>query len=447
MDDPEPTSLLINLLNLINPEAIQIGTFLWLSLWMILLACSALVSGSEVAYFSINAVELDDIRKSESKKDKLIARLLADPNRLLATILISNNFINIAIILISTFLIKRSFTFPNAIVGFAIEVISVTFILLLVGEIAPKIYATEKKKRVASITSIPFKYLMGFFRPLSSILIRSTKVIEKRLQKIQDNNISSEEISQAIDLAFENAADTEEHKILSGIVQFGNTDVKQIMRSRMDVLAIEISTSFESVMKTVVEAGYSRIPVYKESLDQIEGILFVKDLLPYIEKKENIEWRKLVRKATFVPENKKIDDLLEDFQQSKSHLAIVVDEYGGTSGIVTLEDIIEEIVGEIKEDDSDENAEAVKVDDRTFEFDGKIPLVDVCKVMSIDQDFFEKDKGESDTIAGFITEISGKIPKKNEKIKYGNVQFLILASNVKKIVRVQVKIKQDGKRK
>ncbi len=409
----------------------------------LLLLCSALISGSEVAYFSLSPLQLEDLNKSKGKNSKRVLQLLESPKKLLATILIGNNFVNVGIVILSTFVVNGLFDFSNyaPYVAFLVQVVAVTFLILLIGEVIPKVYATRHADRLARFMAIPLIGMNKFFTPLSWALVRSTSVIDKRIKK-KGANISVDELEHALELTADESSSDEEQKILKGIVKFGNTDVKQIMKPRLDVVAFEYNTSYEELMPGIVESGYSRIPIYKESFDKIVGILYIKDLLPYINETLTFEWQSLIRTPMFVPENKKIDDLLKEFQEKKVHLSIVVDEYGGTSGIVSLEDILEEIVGDITDEFDDDDLVYSKLDNNNYVFEGKTPLMDMYRVLNIDGDIFEECKGDSDTLAGFVLEQAGKIPLKNEKINFENYVFTIEAADKRRVKRIKVTIKE-----
>jgi len=416
----------------------------------VLLFLSALISGAEVAFFSIDTTMKEELKSTDGRKSTLILELLDRPKTLLATILIANNFINVAIVIISTYVNVKLFAFvEHPLLSFTIQVVAVTFLILLFGEVIPKVYATHNPLKLAGITVYPVHLLKKFFRPLSYILVSSTSFIHSKVKQKQ-HNISVDELSDALELADDDTL--EEEQILKGIVKFGSTDVKQIMKPRIDVIAMEQETPYGVLIKTILDSGYSRLPVYAENLDQVKGVLYIKDLLPGLELdsvsapevnftgKENGAWQSLIRTPFFVPENKKIDDLLKEFQERKIHLAIVVDEYGGTSGIVTLEDIIEEIVGEISDEYDDDQIAYSKLDDKTFVFDGKTALNDLYRTLDIPGTRFEAVKGESDTLAGFIIELEGKIPLKNEKISFENYRFTIEAADRRRVKRIKVTI-------
>lgn len=448
MEDPENGPLLYpaivlaeNIFKAFTP-AVAISIFIMI----LLLVCSALISGSEIAFFSLDPPHLKQLRGEKSKKNSLIIRLLERPKRLLATILISNNFVNVAIVILSTYITTELFYFKNfPVLAFVIQVIVVTSLILLIGEILPKIYATQYALRFARMMVIPLNFLQKFFYPLSSVLVRSTSFIDKRLAK-KSSNISMSELSEAIDIASNGDTSEEETQILKGIVKFGDIEVKEIMKSRTDVTAVSTEMKFNELLEKILNSGYSRIPAFEETFDNIQGILYIKDLLPYLDKDDDFKWQDLLRQAFFVPENKKISDLLKEIQDKKIHLAIVVDEYGGTSGIVTLEDILEEIVGEISDEFDDEADEVLfkKLDDQNYIFEAKISLNDFCKITGIENDYFDNVKGESDSLAGLILEIEGKIPQKEANIKYRNFTFKILAADKRRIKQIKVTITNNG---
>ena len=410
---------------------------------IVLLIASALISGSEVAFFSISPSQIEELKCSQKTGDGIILNLLMLPEKesasrkLLATILIVNNFINVAIVLISSFVVDPFFTEPsNPVFQILVQVVFVTFLLVLFGEVIPKVYATSNNLGLASFMARPMVFLSRVCTPISRPLIGLTKFIDGRSDS-SASAISIGELSQALDLTNDDFRTEGEQKILEGIIYFGTKDAKQVMTSRVDIQAIDIETSFDKVLEIVSKIGFSRIPVYSETLDSIKGVLYLKDLLPYIHRK-HFEWTKLLRVPFFVPENKKIDDLLREFQEKKIHMSIVVDEYGGTSGVVTLEDIIEEIVGDITDEFDDDDLQYSKLDENTFIFEGKIALIDLCRVIDIDGDDMENAKGDSDSLAGFIIEQCGKIPLKSEKISFNNLIFIIEAADKRKINRVKI---------
>lgn len=435
--DPEPHSLAVLFLAFDGMFAINLGVLL------VLLLCSALVSGAEVALFGLSATEINEIEEEETSSGKYIVNLLKKPKKLLATILIANNTINIAIVLLFSALGETLFAnitemlFDVVSVRFVLEVIVATFLILMFGEILPKIYASRNKKRFAHFMARPLKTLDVIFTPFSKPMQSAMLFLQEKLGR-KKTNFGVDHLSQALELTSEGDTTKEEHKILQGIVTFGNTDTKQVMRPRIDIFALNEQMKFPEVLEEVKKNGYSRIPVFSEHMDNVLGVLYVKDILPHLERK-SFNWMKLIREPYFVPENKKLDDLLLEFQEQKKHMAIVVDEYGGTSGMVTLEDIIEEIVGDISDEFDDEDLIFSKLDDRTFVFEGKTNLKDFYRVTKIkDEDEFEENKGESETLAGFVLEISGSFPKKGEKVTFKEYQFVIESLDKKRLKQIKV---------
>jgi putative hemolysin len=411
---------------------------------LFLLVFSGLVSGSEVAFFSMTPTDKDKLKNDISKHGINAKKLLEKPQELLATILIANNFINVAIIILASSIL--TFLYPiNDWIKFSLEIILITFVILLVGEVIPKIYATKNSLFLVKIMSTPLFILNKLppFSWLKRILVYGTSFVGKYSKK-RGVKISSDELEQAIALTKEESTSDDEQKILEGIVKFGNTDVKQIMCSRIEVVALEDNMNFREIMSIILDAGYSRIPVYQKSFDNVTGILYVKDLLPHINEKEDFNWLSLLRKPFFVPENKKIDDLLKEFQIKKMHLAVVVDEYGGSSGIVTLEDVLEEIVGDITDEFDDEEVEFTKLDDHTFLFEGRTALIDFYKILKIDGKEFENEKGEADTIAGFIIEKAGRILKNKEFIKFENYKLIVESSDKRRIKSVKIVVESKS---
>lgn len=410
---------------------------------IVLLAGSAMASGAEVAFFSLGPKQMHELRLKEDKADRAVLHLLEKPKRLLATLLITNNFINVGIVIISTYLTNSLFDLANTPywVAFFIQVVVVTSLILLIGEIMPKVYATRRNLRFARALAAPVQVATKIFYPLSSVLVNSTNLIDKRITR-KAYNVSINELSDAIELTSGIDTPAEEKKILQGIVKFGDIEVKEIMRSRVDVTAVDISLKYNDLLKTIIDAGYSRIPVYEDSFDQVKGVLYIKDLLPYLDKTDDFDWNSLLRDAFFVPENKKINDLLQEFQEKKIHLAVVVDEFGGTSGIVTLEDIIEEIVGEIS-DEFDEPVgefEYSRIDDRNYIFEGKTSLNDMCKILGIKDDLFDEVRGDADSIAGLLLELVQKMPDRDEKVTFYNYTFTVKSVDKRRIKRVLVTI-------
>lgn len=436
MDDPYPSLILL-------AEIVEIsaGYILFNSLiFILLLTASGLVSGSEVAFFSLNSDDLASFdEKADARATKVIL-LVESPKKLLSTILILNNLINIGIVTLTTFIAWKFFgTNATGILVILVQTIGVTFAIVFFGEIVPKVYATKAKIEF-SLMMAPFIYFFSIFMmPLSAFLMTISNVVEKRIVK-KGYSLSVDELNQALEITTEDTSE-EEKDILKGIVNFGTLSVKQVMQSRMDITAIEIDTDFHELMDKINKSGYSRIPVYRETIDNVEGILYIKDLLPHIDQDENFEWHALIRKGFFVPENKKVDTLLKDFQKKRVHMAIVVDEYGGTSGLVTLEDLIEEIIGEINDEFDDiEDYYFKEIDPSTFIFEGKISLNDFCKKLELDQQMFDEVKGESESLGGLLLEINSSFPKNGTKINFDQFEFTILAVDTKRIKKVKVRI-------
>ena len=416
----------------------------------ILLVFSALVSGSEVALFSLNKSDLKDVNIRDSKSIKIISNLLSTPKKLLATILIANNFINIGIVLLFASLsenllkdidVKIDIGFIKINLIFFIEVIFVTFLILFIGEILPKVYANRNNLKFSKLMAHPLKIMDVIFSPISIPMQNITLWIHNQTRK-QKSNLNVNYLSQALELTSEEDTTKEEQKILKGIVSFGNTDTKQVMCPRIDIFALEVSEDFKSIIPEIIKHGYSRIPVYKSSIDSVLGILYAKDLLPHIHKKK-FNWSSLIRNPFFVPENKKLDDLMVEFQDKKIHLAIVVDEYGGTSGVISLEDVIEEIVGDISDEFDYNEIVYSKIDDKNYVFEGKTTLKDFYRIIKLeDESIFEEKKGEAETLAGFVLEISKSFPKINNKYKFRGFTFIIENINNKRIKQIKVCIRK-----
>jgi len=406
-------------------------------LLVILLIFSGFISGSEVALFSLSK---NDIQlKSQLKSFKIITNLLEQPNKLLATILIANNLINIAIVILFTKIGEVLFnSIDSSLIKFFLEIVVATFLILLFGEILPKIYALRNNINFSRIIAHPLRILDIIFSPISLPMQKFSNYIKGKLA-IQNSNISIDQISHALDLTRPEDTTKQEQKILKGIVNFGNIETKEIMRPRIDIFALDRKISSEEVLKSITSTNYSRVPVFDENLDKIIGVLHIKDLLPFIDKKE-FQWRELLRDPLFIPENKKLDDLMLEFQEKKVHLAIVVDEYGGTSGLVSLEDVIEEIVGDISDEFDDDNLLYSKIDDNNFIFDGKTSLNDLSRIIKVDKDIFDQYKGDAETIAGFILEISKSFPKKNSKINFMKFVFKIESIDKKRIKQIKLTI-------
>lgn len=405
---------------------------------VVLLICSGLISASETGFFGLSANDRDHIKKSKSAKGKLIAKLLSNPEKLLATILVVNNFVNIAIVIITAFISDKIFTsIENPIVLILVQTVGITFIILLFGEMIPKILASKYPLHVTKMMAYPLLVLGKICYPFTIILTSSTSAVKKRLQKKHSSDISIEDLSQAIELASDDLKDDRE--MLEDIVNSSNLDAREIMTSRVDVFAIEYDAKFSKVIGDIVESGFSRIPIYEDNLDNIKGILYIKDVLAHINE-HDFDWHKLIRPQFIVPETKKINDLLSAFQSKKMHIAIVVDEYGGVSGIVTLEDILEEFVGEIHDEfDTDEDT-FKKIDERNYEFNAKTSIVDFCKILDIDYELFHEIKGEAETLAGMLLEVNQEIPPKDKTIEINGFNFTVTASNERRIKKIKVKL-------
>ena len=410
---------------------------------IVLLICSALISGSEVAFFSLSKTDLKKISSSNIKNIKLIALLRSKPRRLLATLLVSNNFINISIVLLlASFGQLFDFYFLPSWLNFVIEVGFITALILLFGEILPKVYANRKpisfSKKMAFPVQFLDKYLFFFITiPMSKM----TKFIQDKLV-FKKPNLSVDKLSDAFDLTDENETSSEEKKILKGIISFGSTEVKQVMKPRIDVFSVSKTMSYIELIKQVRQNRYSRIPVFDETIDNVAGVIYLKDLFPHLNK-QSFDWTTLIREPYFIPENKKLDDLLKEFQKLKNHMAIVVDEYGGNSGIITLNDIVEEIVGEINDEFNQDDIIYNKIDDNTFVFEGKVNLTDLYRILKIkDNKLFENIKGDSETLGGFLLEQIGFFPKKNFKLKLKGIEFKVVEVNRKRIKNVMVIIKK-----
>lgn len=426
---------------------------------LLFLGLSALFSSSENAFFSLSPTHLVELNEENSQSSKVALDLINEPDRktgtrrLLATILLMNNLINIFIVIFSSWLFERIFTFgtfsigtyimSSDTIGFLVQVVLITFLLVLLGEIIPKIYATQNNLKIVRLMAKPLRVCATIFKPMVFVLAGSSSIFDKYLKK-RMHNISMEEISQAIDIADENKEIEEKH-ILKGLINFGNTSVKQIMKPRTEVSCIDLTTNSQELLDTIVNWNYSRIPVYQESFDHVKGVLYIKDLLPYIHKKTSFNWHELIKPPIFVPEHKKIDDLLEEFQEKRVHLAIVVDEYGGTSGIVTMEDILEEVFGEIKDEFAEEGPIYSKLDESTYIFEGKTAVHDLIKILELPIDHFDKIKGEADTLGGMLMEIQEEIPSKGEKIITDDMTFTIESADSRRIKRVKLLIHKKHK--
>jgi gliding motility-associated protein GldE len=437
MDDPYPSYYLIA--QIIEPSF----SYLFVNglLFILLLIASALISGSEVAFFSLSNEDLSTIQDQDPIRGKVVAKLLESPKNLLSTILILNNLINIGIVTLTTFVTWSLFgTNATGIVIVLVQTIGVTFAIVFFGEIVPKVYANKAKIGFSLFMATSLSFFSSLLRPFSTLLMAFSDLIERRIQK-KGYSLSVNEINQALELTTEDTPE-EEREILRGIVNFGTLTVKQVMKSRMEITAVEMDMDFHELMDKINKSGYSRIPVYEETIDSIQGILYIKDLLPHIDRDETFEWKELIRKSFFVPENKKVDSLLKEFQQRRVHMAIVVDEYGGTSGLVTFEDLIEEIIGEINDEfDDTDDIFFQEIDPATFIFEGKVSLNDFCKKLDLDPQIFEDVKGESESLGGLLLELNSKFPKNGTKIIFQDFEFTVLAVDARKIKKVKVHLK------
>ncbi|RUA34373.1 MAG: gliding motility-associated protein GldE [Bacteroidetes bacterium] len=436
MEDPSPSIfLLTSIAENGNHWFYIINTILM----MFLLMMSALVSGSEVAFFSLSHEDLAKCKTSNQPKEQTILELLKNPKRLLATILILNNFINVGIVTLSTY-VTWEIVGTKETEGLLVVTLTaiITFLIVFYGEIVPKVYANQNNLSFASRMAFPLNFSAKVFSPISIPLMSLSGIIEKRVEQ-KGFSVSIDELHHALEITADKDTTEEEKGILKGIVNFGTLSVRQVMKSRLDITAFDIEDDYHMLMDQINKNGFSRIPVYRDTIDKIEGVLYVKDLLPYIEKEDNFEWQSLLRPGFFVPESKKVDSLLKDFQEKRVHMAIVVDEYGGTSGLITLEDVIEEIVGEINDEfDEDMDVAYNKLDDYTYIFEGRTSLNDFCKIINEEPSTFDEIKGESESLGGLILEINSKLPRTGEKIKFKNFTFTVVAVDQKRIKRVRV---------
>lgn len=407
----------------------------------LLLVASALISSSETSFFSLKPADIEDLESRTDSKSLTVLKLRENPKMLLATILIGNNFVNVTITLLATYIVSEMFDMVNhPVAAFVMEVIVITSLVLIIGEITPKVLAAKRPVKFARFMARPLQVLMAVFSPLSKLLVNSTSFMDKHLEK-KKADISTDDLSAAVDIATEASTPLEEKNMLKGIATFTEKEVSSVMKPRIDIVAVEQSVPFREMLESVIQSGFSRIPVYEESLDKVSGILYVKDLLPYLDA-QTFEWRMLLRPAFFVPENRKINDLFQDFREKKIHIAIVVDEYGGTSGLITMEDIIEEIVGEINDefDNVKQEQHYTKIDDSTYLFKAQTSIVDFCKVFNLDEDYFEEQQGEADTLAGLVLEIEGRIPEVGFSFNVEKFNFEITDVDSRKIIQIKVKV-------
>ena len=437
MDPDAYLCQLANVFNGISVHSPTISAIIAIVLAGLLLLVSGFASASEIAFFSLSPSDLNAIDEKKHPSDEKIRKLLDDTERLLATILITNNFVNVTIIMLCNFFFMSVFEFHSPIAEFLILTVILTFLLLLFGEIMPKIYSAQKTLAFCRFSAPGIWMFRSLFYPVASMLVRSTSFLNKHFAR-KNHNISVDELSHALELT-DKAELKEENNILEGIIRFGGETAKEVMTSRLDVVDLDIRTPFKDVLQCIIENAYSRIPIYSENRDNIKGILYIKDLLPHLNKVD-FRWQSLIRPAYFVPETKMIDDLLRDFQANKIHIAIVVDEFGGTSGLVTMEDIIEEIVGEIHDEYDDEERTYVVLNDHTWIFEAKTQLTDFYKIVKVDEDEFEKVLGDADTLAGMLLEIKGEFPALHEKVTYHNYEFEVLEMDSRRILKVKFTI-------
>lgn len=450
--DPEPSNILLNvLLGVLKDNWLQELSFVTVSLLVVLalLCLSAMFSASENAFFSLGPTDMVELNNDTSYGAKIAIKLLSEPDRheasrnLLALILLLNNFVNIAIVILSGAILSSIFDLENYLVlAFILQVVVITFLLVMLGEVIPKIYSTQNNLKIARFMAVPLFWLSKIFFPFTWLLTKSTSVFDRFLDQ-NSYRVSVEELNHAIEIAgAENTPD--EKNILKGLVNYGNISVRQIMRNRMDVSAVDISVTFDELLRKVEDWGYSRLPVYDETFDDIKGILYIKDLVPLISQPDSTDWKTLIRPPFFVPEFKKIDDLLNDFQDKRTHMAIVVDEYGGTQGIVTMEDVLEEIFGEIKDEFDEEEQNYSQIDEQTYLFEGKISLNDVCKVYGLENQYFAEVKSESDTLGGLIMEIAKRIPQRGYRTSFRDLNFEVEAADKRRIKRVKTTLVSEN---
>jgi len=436
----DPDAYLCQLANVFNGISVHsptISAIIAIVLAGLLLLVSGFASASEIAFFSLSPSDLNAIDEKKHPSDEKIRKLLDDTERLLATILITNNFVNVTIIMLCNFFFMSVFEFHSPIAEFLILTVILTFLLLLFGEIMPKIYSAQKTLAFCRFSAPGIWMFRSLFYPVASMLVRSTSFLNKHFAR-KNHNISVDELSHALELT-DKAELKEENNILEGIIRFGGETAKEVMTSRLDVVDLDIRTPFKDVLQCIIENAYSRIPIYSENRDNIKGILYIKDLLPHLNKVD-FRWQSLIRPAYFVPETKMIDDLLRDFQANKIHIAIVVDEFGGTSGIVTMEDIIEEIVGEIHDEYDDEERTYAVLNDHTWVFEAKTQLTDFYKITKVDEEIFDEVAGDSDTLAGLLLELKGEFPALHEKVTYDHYEFEVLEMDNRRILKVKFTI-------
>ncbi len=421
-----------------NAFSVSDGSVL-LAITIVLLALSAVIAGAETAFFSLTPRDVNFLKTKNTLAARQVVSLLDQPKILLATMLVANNFINIAIIISTNIFVNRLFPDIGGYFAFLINVVCVTFFLVLFGEVLPKVYATQNNLRLAIFSAPYIKLLYTTFLPVSKVLVNTAGFVEKRVGKSDPTSVSNADFETAIELTVGHSATKEEVNIFKGIIKFGKITARQIMRTRLDVSCVDWEWEFAKVKSYCLEAGYSRLPVYNDDLDHVSGVIHTKDFLPHLNDPA-FDWHQLVRQAYFVHESKMVEDLLKEFQQKRIHLAVVVDEFGGTSGIITLEDIMEEIIGDIRDEFDEEDLNYKKLDDKNYQFEGKTPINDFCKIIGVPPSRFDKARGESDSLAGLVLEIYGKFPGVNDKIRFENFDFTVLALDKMRIQRVKVTI-------
>ena len=418
-----------------------VNAVIGLAVLCLLLMASALISSSETSFFSLKPADIEDLETRNDPKSRMVLKLRENPKMLLATILIGNNFVNVTITLLATYIVSEMFDMANhPMAAFIMEVLVITSLVLIVGEITPKVLAAKRPVKFSRFMARPLQVLMVIFTPLSKLLVNSTSFMDKHLEK-KKAEISMDDLTTAVDIATEASTPLEEKNMLKGIATFTEKEVSSVMKPRIDIIAVEQSMDFREMLETVIQSGFSRIPIYDESLDKVCGILYVKDLLPYLDA-QTFAWQTLLRPAFFVPENRKINDLFQDFREKKIHIAIVVDEYGGTSGLITMEDVIEEIVGEINDefDNVKQEQHYTKIDDSTYLFKAQTSIVDFCKVFNLSEDYFEDRQGEADTLAGLVLEIEGRIPEVGFSFNVEKFNFEITEADSRRIIQIKVKV-------
>ena len=440
--DPEPYIELITVILTPFFTGFTINAVIGLVVLCLLLVASALISSSETSFFSLKPGDIENLESRTDPKSRMVLKLRENPKMLLATILIGNNFVNVTITLLATYIVSEMFDMVHhPMAAFVMELVVITSLVLIIGEITPKVLAAKRPVKFARFMARPLQVLMVVFTPLSKLLVNSTSFMDKHLEK-KKAEISMDDLSTAVDIATEASTPLEEKNMLKGIATFTEKDVSSVMKPRIDIVAIEQGMEFRDMLETVIQSGFSRIPVYEESLDKVSGILYIKDLLPYLDA-QTFAWQTLLRPAFFVPENRKINDLFQDFREKKIHIAIVVDEYGGTSGLITMEDVIEEIVGEINDefDNVKQEQHYTKIDDSTYLFKAQTSIVDFCKVFNLDEDYFEEQRGEADTLAGLVLEIEGRIPEVGFSFNVEKFNFEITEADSRRIIQIKVKDK------